>query len=53
MEETENRLPPEAEEAAEAYTPRPRYQVWGARLLLVIFLLVLAVYYLKMFMGGA
>lgn len=33
------------------YVPRPWWQVWGARVLLVIFLAVLAVFYLIMFRG--
>ena len=35
------------------YTPRPAWQVWGARIGLVIFLLVLAMYYLNILRGGA
>lgn len=29
------------------YVPRPRWQVWGARLLLAVFLFLLVLYYLK------
>lgn len=35
------------------YVPRPWWQVWGARLLLVLFILVLIVYYASYFRGGA
>lgn len=34
------------------YTPRPRWQVWAARVGLVLFILVLILYYIQMFWGG-
>jgi len=35
-----------------AYQPRPMWQVWLARIGLVVFLLILAMYYINMFRGG-
>ena len=43
----------EQEVREEGYVPRPWWQVWGARILLVLFILILAVYYWNMFRGGA
>ena len=37
----------------EKYVPRPAFQIWGARIGLVLFLLLLVVYYLTYFRGGA
>lgn len=34
------------------YVPRPAWQVWAARIALVIFLLGLILYYLNVFRGG-
>ena len=34
------------------YSPRPRWQVWGARIALVVFILILIAYYLNLFRGG-
>lgn len=34
------------------YIPRPTWQVWAARIGLVIFLLFLVLYYVFMFLGG-
>lgn len=51
MENERNDLP-EEEINAQGYTPRPRYQVWLARIGLVVFLALLAAAYLKMFRGG-
>lgn len=39
--EAENAAPP----AEPGYQPRPRWQVWGARLLLAAFLILLIMYY--------
>lgn len=36
----------------EPYVPRPAWQVWAARIGLVIFLFVLFVYYYTLFSGG-
>ena len=37
----------------EAYEERPRWQVWLARIGLVIFILFLIMYYSNLFRGGA
>ena len=37
----------------EEYKPRPRWQVWLARLGLVVFLLFVALFYFGLFGGGA
>lgn len=42
-----------AEEKAPGYQPRPKWQVWLARLGLVAFLIVLIIYYFTYFRGGA
>lgn len=44
--ELENTVPEE-----EGYTPRPGWQVWGARIGLVLFLILLVLFYLG-FAGG-
>ena len=44
--ENENQTP------EQSYTPRPTWQVWGARILLVIFIGLLIAYYLNIFSGG-
>ena len=36
----------------EHYVPRPRWQVWAARIGLVLFILTLIAYYLNVFRGG-
>ena len=36
----------------EGYSPRPAWQVWAARIGLVLFLLVLILYYLNIMRGG-
>ena len=46
----EERIPVEPEE--EGYTPRPKWQVWAARIGLVVFILTLIAYYLNVFRGG-
>ena len=37
----------------EEYKPRPRWQVWIARLGLVVFLIFVALFYFGLFGGGA
>lgn len=39
------------EQETPGYTPRPRYQVWGARIGLVLFLIVLLCFYFALFGG--
>ena len=41
-----------APEEETGYTPRPKWQVWGARIALVLFLIVVALYYINLFRGG-
>ena len=36
----------------EGYTPRPAWQVWGARIVLAVFLFLLIAYYFNIFTGG-
>ena len=48
----EDKLPQEATQE-EGYTPRPSWQVWGARIGLAIFLIFLAMYYMNILRGGA
>ena len=43
----------EAPQEEPAYTPRPAWQVWVARLGLLAFLLFLMMYYFHIFGGGA
>ena len=39
----------ELEEQEETYVPRPKWQVWGARIALVIFILGLIMYYCNIY----
>lgn len=34
------------------YQPRPRWQVWGARIALVVFVTLIIMYYLNIARGG-
>ena len=40
------------EDLQETYQPRPKWQVWGARVCLVVFILVLLMYYMNLMRGG-
>ena len=40
------------QEEPKGYVPRPAWQVWGARIALVVFILGLILYYLNVFRGG-
>lgn len=53
-EKQEDISPVEATPAEETprYVPRPMWQVWAARIGLVLFILLLIAYYLTMFRGG-
>ena len=42
----------EPQQEQQGYVPRPRWQVWAARVALVLFILVLIAYYLNVFRGG-
>ena len=48
MENQNENILPEPEEQ-EGYVPRPWWQVWGARIALVIFILGLIMYYCNIF----
>ena len=39
-------------EPERGYVPRPKWQVWAARVGLVVFILTLIAYYLNVFRGG-
>ena len=43
----EQRIEEEVQE--EAYAPRPKWQVWGARIALVVFILGLIMYYCNIY----
>ena len=40
-------------EEEKGYTPRPKWQVWGAWIALLVFLAFLVMYYINVFRGGA
>ncbi|MBQ7801417.1 MAG: hypothetical protein IJ375_03730 [Oscillospiraceae bacterium] len=44
---------PEEEQAEEAYEPRPGWQVWLARVALVLFIALIIMYYVNISRGGA
>ena len=48
MDEIQTPMQPEEE----TYVPRPKWQVWVARIGLVLFILTLIAYYLHVFRGG-
>ena len=48
----EEQFPPELEEEQVPYVPRPWWQVWGARILVVIFILLVIMYYVNIARGG-
>ncbi len=54
MEETKTNPenPASAEEKQEGYTPRPGWQVWGARLAVVLFLILVMLQILSIARGG-
>ena len=51
MDEQRNDEIMEKEEAG--YTPRPAWQVWAARIGLIVFLIFLEMYYTNILRGGA
>ena len=60
MDENKNEVTPEtvseeipAEPKPEGCTPRPAWQVWGARIALVIFILYVIMYYINIMRGGS
>ena len=40
------------QEEKEVYVPRPAWQVWGARIALVVFILFLIMYYINILRGN-
>ncbi len=48
----EENLQEQLPEQEEGYTPRPRWQVWAARLGLIVFIGFLIMYYILFFRGG-
>lgn len=59
MEEQKDDILPEEETTPEvqaeetpAYIPRPKWQVWGARVALVLFIALILMYYINMMRGG-
>lgn len=48
-EELENQQP--LEEDQPVYVPRPAWQVWGARIALVLFIIVIIMYYINIARG--
>lgn len=54
MDENQDQIPQEQlpEEPKESYTPRPAWQVWGARIALVVFIAFLIMYYINLMRGG-
>ena len=56
MDEMENKDLQQEElqqEETPKYIPRPAWQVWGARIALVIFILYLIMYYANILRGGS
>ena len=59
MDEMEKKDAPQEEPVAQpqqekdVYVPRPAWQVWGARVALVIFIIFLIMYYINVARGGA
>ena len=53
MEEKElENQPIEEQQEKPAYIPRPRWQVWGARIGLVLFIILIILYYINISRGG-
>ena len=55
MENHEENVTPEEQvilPEKEGYKPRPAWQVWAARIGLVLFIIILIVYYMVYFRGG-
>ena len=53
MENNELELEQEQQEQPQGYTPRPKWQLWLARIALVIFLGFLFMYYMNILRSGA
>lgn len=52
MEEELNQTPETAEAEQPHYVPRPAWQVWGARIALVVFIVLIIMYYINIARGG-
>lgn len=52
MDENMEKQPQEAEEKASCYVPRPAWQVWCARVALVIFIIIVIGQILRIAQGG-
>ena len=53
MDENMEKQPVEAAaEEESSYIPRPAWQVWGARIALVLFILLIVLYYINVSRGG-
>ena len=52
QQETPEEETPRQEQPKEAYVPRPAWQVWGARVALVVFILFLIMYYVNIMRGN-
>ena len=52
MEKKQESFDPTQETQGESYSPRPKWQVWGARIGLVLFLLFVAYQILSIAGGG-
>jgi hypothetical protein len=52
MDENMEKQPQEAEEKAAGYVPRPAWQVWCARVALVIFIIIVIGQILRIARGG-
>ena len=50
----ENRMEPQTtdEQESPVYIPRPKWQVWGARICVVLFILLIIAYYCNIARGG-
>ena len=48
--ENDNIIPQDEQDAG--YAPRPKWQVWLARIVLVLFLCLVAMYYINIARGG-
>ena len=49
----EQRKDEQMETKESGYTPRPAWQVWAARIGLVVFIIFLVMYYMNILRGGA
>ena len=50
--ETQEQTPEQPVEETPTYIPRPAWQVWAARIGLVVFIIILIMYYINISRGG-